>query len=179
MEFSQNPSELKQAEQNGNEILNKISTSFKSLSSYEQKKLRNQFKDVLLSENDTKSNGIFTKNKKYNEEYQMDKLNKLLKKMDIPVEINSENLDHIRYALTADGQEMNNTEYLAYAWNKGTETTGMQLDRLLSAKVGTILSSENSFDEDQFEANVANLAERYANQSVDKNGIEYLNDSLA
>lgn len=178
-DISKDTNKLKEAEQNGNDILNKISTSFKSLDSYDQKKLRNQFKDVLLAENDTKSNGIFTKNKKYNEEYQMNKLNKLLKKMDIPVEITSENLDHIRYALTADGQEMNNTEYLAYAWNKGTETTGMQLDRLLSAKVGTILSSEDTFDEDQFEANVANLAERYANQSVDEKGIDYLNDALA
>ena len=60
---------------------------------------------------------------------------------------------------------MNMTEYCAYAWNKGTGTTGMQLDRLLADKIGTILSNPEDFDYDQFTVNVASLAEKYASQS--------------
>ena len=171
--------ELNSAEAEGNRILDEISTKFYTLKPKEQSNLRNALKNVLEAEDDSKSNGIFTKNKKYNEEYQMNKLNKLLKKMDIPVEITVENLDNIRYALTAEGQEMNRTEYLAYAWNKGTGESGMKLDRMLMAKIGTILSSKDTFDGDQFESNVAVLTERYANQSVGKNGLDSINEFLA
>lgn len=179
-EISNDPEELEDAKQNGNEVLNKISTAFKTLPADEQEELRNAFKDVLLAKNDSTASfkEIITGGFDFNEEIQMKKFNKLLRQNGIDVEINSETLDNIRYALTEDGAQMNETEYLAYAWNKGTGETGMQLDRLLAAKVGTILSTEDNFDADQFESNVASLAHMYANQSVDENGIDYLNDAL-
>ena len=61
---------------------------------------------------------------------------------------------------------MNKTEYCAYAWNKGTGKTGMQLDRLLADKVGTILSNPEDFDYDQFTVNVSTLAFMYSNQAI-------------
>ena len=64
---------------------------------------------------------------------------------------------------------MNMTEYCAYAWNKGTGETGMQLDRLLADKIGTILYNPEDFDYDQFTVNVSTLAFMYANQTLDRN----------
>ena len=61
---------------------------------------------------------------------------------------------------------MNHIEYMAYGWNKGTGATGMQLDRMLAEKVGTIMQNPEDLDYDQFTTNVATMAARYANQSV-------------
>ena len=61
---------------------------------------------------------------------------------------------------------MTKTHYCAYAWNKGTEETGMQLDRLLADKIGTILTDPESFDYDQFTVNVTRLAEKYEAQAL-------------
>ena len=69
------------------------------------------------------------------------------------------------------------TEYCAYGWNKGTTGTGMQLDRMLAEKIGTILSTPEDFDYDQFTVNVSTMAEKYANQSV-TDGLNTMNNAL-
>ena len=150
--------ELKAA---GDKLLAKISEAYENNDKDEKKsEIRTAFKEWLLAKNDTKK--ADKGDKKYNEEIQLEELNKLLGGNP---KLNSSDLDIIRYSLTTSGSEMNMTEYCAYAWNKGTGTTGMQLDRLLADKIGTILSNPEDFDYDQFTVNVASLAEKYASQS--------------
>ena len=146
----------------GDDILAKISEAYENNGNDEKKsEIRTAFKEWLLAKNDTKKSDKV--DKEYNEEIQLEELNELLggnPKLD------ASDLDIIRYSLTTSGSEMNMTEYCAYAWNKGTGTTGMQLDRLLADKIGTILKSPEDFDYDQFTVNVATLAEKYAIQSL-------------
>ncbi|MBQ8886174.1 MAG: hypothetical protein IJY61_00545 [Candidatus Gastranaerophilales bacterium] len=146
----------------GDDILAKISEAYENNGNDEKKsEIRTAFKEWLLAKNDTKKSDKV--DKEYNEEIQLEELNELLggnPKLD------ASDLDIIRYSLTTSGSEMNMTEYCAYAWNKGTGTTGMQLDRLLADKIGTILKSPEDFDYDQFTVNVATLAEKYASQSL-------------
>ena len=73
----------------------------------------------IFAKNDTKK--ADKGDKEYNEEIQLEELNKLLGGNP---KLNSSDLDIIRYSLTTSGSEMNMTEYCAYAWNKGTGTTG-------------------------------------------------------
>ena len=164
-EISENPTELKKAEKEGNNILNTISKNFGKLSLEEQNDLRTTFKQVLLSTNGSKE-GSKDVDDDYNEELNLNKLNELLSKNDIDLKLDETSLNKIRYALTADGAEMNKTEYLAYAWNKGTGETGMQLDRMLAAKIGTMFTANDSFDADQFESNVSALADKYKDQTL-------------
>ena len=131
----------------------------------EQNDLRTTFKQVLLSTNGSKE-GSKDVDEDYNEELNLNKLNELLSKNDIDLKLDETSLNKIRYALTADGAEMNKTEYLAYAWNKGTGETGMQLDRMLAAKIGTMFTANDSFDADQFESNVSALADKYKDQTL-------------
>jgi hypothetical protein len=114
----------------------------------------------------------------YNEEIQLNKLNEILKNNNADFTLEQESLHFIRYALTADDKAMNVTEYCAYGWNKGTGTTGMQLDRMLAEKIGTILYNPEDFDYDQFTTNVATLSKKYAEQSVYTNGIDALNNAF-
>ena len=132
-------------------------------------KIRSTFKQWLLS---TEGN----KDKNYNEAHQLGLLNGLLSAEKSSMTIKQSDLDYIRYTLTASGNEMTETEYCAYAWNKGTGDSGMTLDRLLADKIGTILANPEDFDYDQFTVNVASLAEKYAEQSVDGDAKELLND---
>lgn len=164
-EISNNPTELKKAEKEGNNILNTISESFDNLSLKEQNDLRTTLKQVLLSTNGSKE-GQKGVDDNFNEELNLNKLNDLLSKNDIDLKLNEASLNKIRYALTDDGAYMNKTEYLAYAWNKGTGETGMQLDRMLAAKIGTMFTSNDSFDADQFESNVLALADKYKEQTI-------------
>lgn len=148
----------------GNDILSKITDKYAEASDEKKAEIRQTLKQCFLSSNGSKK-GDKDVDDEYNEEIQLDNLNKILKEVGISTNFNSASLTYLRYALTEDGKEMNKTEYCAYAWNKGTGTTGMQLDRLLADKIGTILSDPDDFDYDQFTANVANLAERYASQA--------------
>ncbi len=155
----------------GNKILSEISNTYKNAEENTQKQIRRTFKNLLLSTNGSKigDKGV---DKEYNEEYQINEFNKLL-----GTKYTDDDINKIRYALTANGQEMSITEYCAYGWNKGTTGTGMQLDRLLAEKIGTILATPEDFDYDQFTVNVSTLAEKYANQSV-SNGLEAMNNAL-
>ena len=131
----------------------------------------------LLAKNGSKTGDKVDKG--YNEEENLNKLNSILSNNSENFEpITEEELHFIRYALTAEGKEMSPVEYMAYGWNKGTEGTGMQLDRTLADKVGTILYNPEDFDYDQFTTNVATLAEKYANQSVGENSLDIMNDAL-
>ena len=160
----------------GNEILNDISTLYQNLDDSQKMQVRSSIKNWLLSSNGTtiKDGG----DKKYNEEYQLQQLNKLLESYSADFSLSQSDLDYIRYALTSDGQEMNVTEYCAYGWNKGTGTTGMQLDRLLADKMGIILSNPEDFDYDQFTVNVSSLAQKYAQQSLDTDVMLYVNGNF-
>ncbi len=146
----------------GSDILDNIQNVCGNLSSDEKEEIRTTFKQWLLSENgSTISDKV---DEEYNEEIQLNKLNELLSSAGSDLSLEQEDLNYIRYALTAEGNEMTETEYCAYAWNKGTEETGMQLDRMLADKIGTILNDPESYDYDQFTVNVTSLAEKYASQ---------------
>ncbi len=149
------------AKEKGDNIIFNISGTYENASDKQKAEIRRTFKQWLLSINESKKGNKVDDN--YNEEIQLENLNKLLGGNP---KLNSNDLDYIRYTLTSDGAEMNITEYCAYAWNKGTGETGMQLDRLLADKIGTILSNPEDFDYDQFTVNVSTLAEMYANQSA-------------
>ncbi len=155
----------------GNKILSDISNIYNKSDENKQKQIRETFKRVLLSTNGSKigDKGV---DKEYNEELQLKELNKLLES-----NYKVEDINKIRYVLTGEGQEMSITEYCAYGWNKGTTGTGMQLDRMLAEKIGTILATPEDFDYDQFTVNVSTLAGKYANQSV-SNGLEAMNNAL-
>ena len=146
----------------GNDLLAQISKAYENNGDDKKKSnIRTAFKEWLLAKNDTKKGDKV--DKEYNEEIQLEELNKLLGGSP---KLETSDIDLIRYALTSNGSEMNMTEYCAYAWNKGTGETGMQLDRLLADKIGTILANPEDFDYDQFTVNVSTLASKYANQTV-------------
>lgn len=155
--------------QKGDDILAGISDVYANANDSTKQKIRSTFKQWLLS---TEGN----KDKNYNEAHQLGLLNGLLSAEKSSMTIKQSDLDYIRYTLTASGNEMTETEYCAYAWNKGTGDSGMTLDRLLADKIGTILANPEDFDYDQFTVNVASLAEKYAEQSVDGDAKELLND---
>ena len=146
----------------GNDLLAQISDAYENNGDDKKKSnIRTAFKEWLLAKNDTKKGDKV--DKEYNEEIQLEELNKLLGGSP---KLETSDIDLIRYALTSNGSEMNMTEYCAYAWNKGTGETGMQLDRLLADKIGTILANPEDFDYDQFTVNVSTLASKYANQTL-------------
>lgn len=156
----------------GMDILSNISEVYKNASDSAKVEIRSTFKQWLLSKNgSTISDGG---DKDYNEEIQLNKLNDLLGDYNL----SQNDLNYIRYALTSTGQEMNMTEYCAYAWNKGTGETGMQLDRLLADKIGTILANPEDFDYDQFTVNVSTLAQKYIAQSVQNDISLYLDEAF-
>ena len=150
---------------------------YKGASDSQKIEIRETFKQWLLSTNGSKigDKGV---DDEYNEEVQLNKLNELLANNSADFKLEEDSLHFIRYALTADGQEMNTAEYCAYGWNKGTGATGMQLDRMLAEKIGTILYNPEDFDYDQFTTNVSMLADKYAEQSIGSNGIETINNSF-
>ncbi len=148
--------------QKGLNILDNIKDIYNNASDEDKKEIRSTFKQWLLAQNGSLASDKVEKD--YNEEVQLNKLNELLSKNSIDTQLEQSDLDYIRYALTSDGQEMTETQYCAYGWNKGTEETGMQLDRMLADKIGTILTDPESFDYDQFTVNVAALTEKYEAQ---------------
>lgn len=146
----------------GQEDLDKIMEVYENSDSKTQQKIRVALKQWMLSVNGSKD-GLFVFDKTYNEEHNLNELNKLLK-LDTPLV--QEDLDYIRYTLSSDDAKMNTTQYCAYAWNNGTGNTGMQFDRLLSAKIGTIYTTPEIFDYDQFVYNVETIAKKYAQQMM-------------
>ncbi len=175
--IAEDPSKLEEIEARGNELLDNIYEIYKGASDSQKIEIRETFKQWFLSTNGSKvgDKGV---DDEYNEEVQLNKLNELLADNSADFKLEEDSLHFIRYALTADGQEMNTAEYCAYGWNKGTGETGMQLDRMLAEKIGTILYNPEDFDYDQFTTNVAMLADKYAEQSVGSDGIETINDSF-
>ncbi len=175
--IAEDPSKLEEIEARGNELLDNIYEVYKGASDSQKIEIRETFKQWFLSTNGSKvgDKGV---DDEYNEEVQLNKLNELLADNSADFKLEEDSLHFIRYALTAEGQEMNVAEYCAYGWNKGTGTTGMQLDRMLAEKIGTILYNPEDFDYDQFTTNVAMLADKYAEQSVGSDGIEAINDSF-
>ena len=159
----------------GQTVMGDISNVYQNADDEEKVKIRETLKQVMLSENDS-IKGQKGVDDEYNEELQIQELNKLLSKYGI--NFTKDNLEYIRFYLSAPGNEMNITEYCAYAWNKGTGATGMQFDRMLADKIGTILSNPEDFDYDQFTVNVATLADKYAEQSTEGNGIDTINSAL-
>ena len=149
-----------QLETRGQEALDSIMGVYENADTKTKEQIRLGLKQWMLSVNGSKD-GFFVFDKTYNEEHNLSELNKLLK-LDKPLV--QEDLDYIRYTLAND--EMNTTQYCAYAWNNGVGTTGMQLDRLLSAKIGTIYTTPEVFDYDQFVYNVETIAKKYAQQMM-------------
>ena len=153
----------------GIQLLDSISAVYQNATDEEKVNLRETFKDWLISEGGTKSWQIWV-DSDINEEKNLNKLNKLIKKEGSDLKLSQSDLNYIRYALTDEGQEMTMTEFLAYGWNKGTGTSGMALDRIIADKIGIILSNPEDFDYDQFTVNVSTLAEMYAEQSIEIDG---------
>ena len=81
--------------------------------------------------------------------------------------------------MCSEDAQMDVAEYCAYAWNKGTDESGMKPDRLISEKLGIIFSDPEIFDYNQYTANVVTIASHYANQiTEDENGYFLINDNL-
>lgn len=175
--IAETPEKLEEIEEYGNEILSNIYDIYQNSSDDQKIEIRETFKQWLLAKNGSKE-GDKGVDDDYNEEIQLNKLNEILKNNNADFTLEQESLHFIRYALTADDKAMNVTEYCAYGWNKGTGTTGMQLDRMLAEKIGTILYNPEDFDYDQFTTNVATLSKKYAEQSVYTNGIDALNNAF-
>lgn len=136
--------------------------------------IRTAFKDVFLAANDTTLKDKKGNSKQFVEEYQINQLNDALGGN---IEFTKEDLGYIRFAMCSEEAQMDVSEYCAYAWNKGTGRTGMQIDRLISEKLGIIFSDPEDFDYNQYTANVVTIATHYSNQiTEDENGYFLLNE---
>ena len=151
----------KNAEIKGEKILYDITSFYNDIENSKEKvKIREAIKDYLIAI----PNGSKLEN--LNEEKCLQHLNKLLEKNDAGFSLTNEDFNYIRYELTTQETALTPQEYCAYAWNKGTGKTGMQLDRILKDTIGTILKNPEDFDYDQFTVNVATLAQKYIEQSM-------------
>lgn len=148
----------------GESIINDIVSSYKNASPSAKSEIRGAFKQWLLAQNGSVK-GQRGVDKEFNEELQLQNFNAVLEKNGGNT-LTQDDLNYIRYYLTSDTQELSMSQYCAYGWNKGTGATGMQLDRVLADKVGTILANPEDFDYDQFTVNVTSLAKLYAQQTV-------------
>ena len=121
-----------------------------------------------MSENGTTKEN--SKNSEYCEEKNLEKLNTLLKKAGADFTYSQDDLNYIRYYFTASGNEMTPSEYCAHVWNKGSEGTGAQLDRMIDSKLVTKFPQNEDFKEyevgeNQFAYSTEILAQMYANQA--------------
>ena len=152
----------------GFNLIDSIKTRYNSLDDKSQEECRIAFKDWLLAYNGSvntdeyKAQNPNHNNPKFFEDIQLGKLNAF---MGFEEPVKQEDLDYIRYALSTKGNAMTPVEYCAYAWNKGSGATGMQFDRLIAEKIGTIFSNPENFDYDQFSVNVSTLADKYAQKA--------------
>ena len=177
-EIAESPEKLAELEAQGHDVLNNILGVYKNATDSQKIEIRNGLKMWLLAQNGS-TKGQRGVDRGYNEEENLETLNKILKNNDPNFEpLTEETLHYIRYALTGEGQQMTPIEYMAYGWNKGTGATGMQLDRTLADKVGTILFDPEEFDYDQFTTNVSMLAEKYGNQSLGQGSLDKMNEAL-
>ncbi len=173
--IASDPEQLPALEAKGNQLLDDILDIYKNADDKGKIEIRNAFKSWMLAVNGSKI-GQRTDNG-FNEEENLNKFNEILSKYNPDFETLSEDsLHYIRYALTAPGKEMTPIEYMAYGWNKGIGKTGMQLDRTLADKIGTILYNPEDFDYDQFTTNVSMLTEKYASQAGVS--LEHLNQTI-
>ena len=155
-----------EAEVKGEKILYDITSLYNGITNTEEKvEMREAVKSWLMASNGTKEGDKDVKDE-YNEELCLNNLNKLLEEHSAGFKLTAEDLNFIRYELTTEASALNPQEYCAYGWNKGTGTTVMQLDRLLSDTIGTILKNPEDFDYDQFTVNVSTLAQKYIQQSA-------------
>ena len=174
--IAESPEQLTAIKDKGNELIDNILNTYKNAPDDQKIEIRSTFKQWLLSVNGSKINDRGDRD--FNEEFQLNKLNDLLKNNNADYTLSEDSLHFIRYALTSEGEEMSVPEYLAYGWNKGTGQTGMQLDRMLAEKIGTILYNPEDFDYDQFTTNVAMLAQKYAQQSVSEYDLELMDEAF-
>ena len=174
--IAESPEQLTAIKEKGDKILDDVLNVYQNAPDDQKIKIRETFKQWFLSVNGSKIGDRVDKD--YNEELQLNKLNELLTNNNADFTLDQESLHFIRYALTAEGEEMSVPEYLAYGWNKGTGQTGMQLDRMLAEKIGTILYNPEDFDYDQFTTNVAMLAQKYAQQSVSDYDLELMDEAF-
>ncbi len=163
--------------------LDSIRGVYDTLDAPKQEELRVAMKQWMLSYNGSLDNEQYLKDhpndkaKDFNEEFQLNKINEILGGS---LTLKQDDLNYIRYALSSDNASMNITEYCAYAWNKGTGETGMQFDRMLAEKIGTLFANPEDFDYDQFSVNVASLTDKYAQQAnADLNVVNILLEEFA
>lgn len=174
-ELALTPEEKEEKLKQGTELLNNILSVYNNAPADQKTALRETFKNWLLAKNGTKLNPM-NDNDQYNEESQQLLFEVLLRKNNSDIKLDNNSLNLIRYVLTENSSEMSHIEYMAYGWNKGTTGTGMQLDRMLAEKVGTLMQNPEDLDYDQFTTNVATMAARYANQSVGYRASDILDD---
>ena len=159
----------------GEEIIDSVKNVYDNLDDEGKKEVRIAFRQWLLSKDDTKI-GEYEDN--YDEEKQLEILNDLLNNHG--VSIKAQDINYVRYALTQEDEMLTPVEYCAYAWNKGTEETGMQPDRLMADKIGVIFRDENFYNDgelnDQFTSNVEILTQMYAQESY--SSLEVINNIL-
>lgn len=152
----------------GNEIIDSIRSVYDNSNHDKQEAIRNALKNWVLSNNGSKDTLFYRikhpiQGMKYNEEYQLKTLNKLLNNSGI--NIKQDDLNYIRYALSDDGCEMTMSQYCAYGWNNGTGYESKQLDRMIRGKIETIFTNPEDFNYEQYTINVDNLTSRYAQKS--------------
>ena len=154
--------------QYGFNLIDNIKTKYNSLNEKSQEECRLTMKQWLLSYNGSvnteeyKAQNPNNNDPDFFEDIQLEKLNNILG-LEKPLE--QDDLDYIRYALSTQGSAMTPVEYCAYAWNKGSGRIGMQFDRVIAEKIGTIFSNPENFDYDQFSVNVSTLADKYAKKA--------------
>lgn len=183
-EYLQNGISEQEALEKGFNSLAEIYNYYQSPNTDEDTRLqiRTAIKAAFIANDDSTlqerldSNGNKIKNIEYVEEYQ---INALQEALGDNVSFSAQDLNYIRFAMCSEIGQMDITEYCAYAWNKGTGKTGMQVDRLISEKLGIIFSDPEIFDYNQYSANVVTIATHYANQiTEDEYGYFLLNDNL-
>ena len=145
--------------QKGDEILADISAIYENADDDTKVQIRSKLKRWLESLPDEKD-------KNWNEAEQLKILNGYLASGNPPMTLEQSDLNYIRYTLSAPNKEMTKTEFCAYTWLNEI-SYAMKFDRMLSEKIGTILSNPEDLDYDQYSVNVSTLAEMYKNQSVD------------
>lgn len=163
-------------EEIGFDYMSQIYEKYQNSTDEEKLEIRDSLKYLFLAQDGTTLDNPSKSGKEYTEEYQLQRLQNALGDLDFP----NEAIEYVRYAMTSEVSQMDMTEYCAYAWNKGTGTTGMQPDRAIAEKLGIILSNPEDFDYEQYAANVVQLATHYAEQTTQQGNDGYfaINDSI-
>ena len=181
-EFAEKGEAPQEALEKGFDSLAGIYNHYQSADEDTKLAIRTALKGVFMASDNTtyenryNANGDYVKEDEYIEE---DQIKKLQEALGGNVEFNQEDVNYIRFAMCSKIGQMDPAEYCAYAWNHGTHTTGMQVDRLISQKLGIIFSNPEDFDYNQYTANVTTIASHYANQITENDdGYFMINDAL-